>query len=133
MKWSKTSRRRMENVHPDLVAIADRALGYGVLDLTVLREGGTRTEEQQSVLVKKGVSQTMNSLHLIQADGFGYAIDLAPYPVDWKNIQAFCLMGTLMFRAAMELGTYIEWGGHWVTFEDYPHFQLKRDHTPNSV
>lgn len=97
------------------------------MDITVLPDGGVRTHERQAELVKKGVSKTLNSYHLKQSDGYGHAIDLAPYPVEWGNIQRFKDLGALMKRAAKELGIEIEWGGEiWPKFKDYPHYQLKR-------
>jgi len=122
--WSQQSKNRMEGVHPDLIKVADRALSYGILDLTVLPDGGVRKPARQMELVKKGVSQTLKSKHLIQRDGYGHALDLAPFPVDWKDKEGFLVLATLMFKAAMELGVKIEWGGHWKNFQDSPHWQL---------
>lgn len=125
-KFGETSLRRQEGVHPLLRECAERALSYNILDLTVPGLGGLRTLEDQRLLVAKGVSQTLNSLHRKQSTGYGHAIDLIPYPVDWNDIQRFALMGSLMFRAANEMDLPIQWGGHWRTFKDYPHFQLPR-------
>lgn len=124
--FGKKSCERMEGVHPLIIQCAERALSYGILDLTVLPYGGLRTLKDQQELVKRGASQTLNSLHRTQETGYGHAIDLAPYPIDWNNTEQFALMGTLMFRAANELGVPLEWGGHWKSFKDFPHFQLPR-------
>ena len=124
--FGATSQERMEGVHPLLIDCAERALSYGTLDLTVLPYGGLRTLKDQKMLVNKGASQTLNSLHRKQGTGYGHAIDLAPYPVDWDDISRFHLMGALMFRAANEIDAPIEWGGFWKSFFDYPHFQLRR-------
>jgi len=126
-KFGETSVERMEGVHPLMIECSERALSYGVLDLTVVPYGGLRTLKDQQKLVAKGASQTLKSLHRVQrSTGYGHAIDLAPYPVNWDNITRFNMMGSLMFRAAMEMGISIEWGGHWRSFKDYPHFQLPR-------
>jgi len=122
--FGKRSRERMEGLHPNLVEIADRALSYGIMDLTVLKDGGVRTTERQRELVAKGASKTMRSRHLRQSDGYGHALDLAPYPVDWGDTEAFTMMATLMFKAASELGYKLTWGGHW-NWKDYPHFQYE--------
>lgn len=132
-RFGETSLQRMEGVHPLLRECAERALSYGLIDLTVVPYGGLRTLEDQRQLVAKGASQTLNSLHRVQETGFGHAIDLAPYPVDWKDTGRFMLMASLMFRAANEMGgaqvVPLEWGGHWPKFKDYPHFQLTRGFT----
>lgn len=129
-KFGRTSLARMEGVHPLIRDCAERALSYGILDLTVPKFGGLRTLDDQRQLVASGASRTLNSLHRKQESGYGHAIDLVPYPVDWNNIERFMLMGTLMFRAANELGVPLEWGGHWKNFKDYPHFQFPRGYQP---
>lgn len=116
----------MQGVHPDLIKVADTALSYGILDITVLPDGGVRTLDKEKQMVAKGASQTLDSKHLIQADGFGHAIDIAPFPIDWKDTEGFYMQAALMFRAAMELGIQIEWGGTWQTLKDYSHFQLTK-------
>lgn len=126
-KFGNTSRKRMEGVHPDLVRVAERALSYGILDLTVVPYGGLRTLEDQKKLVARGASKTLNSLHRVQSTGYGHAIDLAPYPIDWNDIERFKMMMALMFRAAMEEDVYIRAGGMWPSFKDYPHFDLGRN------
>ncbi len=119
----------MKGVHPLLIKCAEKALSYGVLDATVVPYGGLRTLEDQKKLVARGASKTLNSLHREQSTGYGHAIDLAPYPVDWSDTSRFFMFATLMFRAAAELGIPLEWGGHWKTFKDFPHYQLPRGFT----
>lgn len=126
MKFSQQSYSRIQGVHPDLIRVAERALSYRVLDITALPDGGVRTLEKEKQMVAKGASQTLQSKHLIQDDGYGHAIDIAPFPIDWKDTEGFYMLGALMFRAAMELGIQIEWGGTWQTLKDYSHFQLKQ-------
>lgn len=124
--FGSTSLQRQEGVHPLLRECAERVLSYGILDLTVPQFGGLRTLEDQRELVASGASQTLNSLHRIQDTGYGHALDLVPYPVKWDDLFRFAMMGSLMFRAANEIGMPLEWGGHWKSFKDYPHFQLPR-------
>jgi peptidoglycan LD-endopeptidase CwlK len=125
-QYGRTSRQRMEGVHPILVERAERALSYGILDATILQFGGLRTLDDQKLMVARGASKTLNSLHRKQSTGYGHAIDIAPFPVDWDDLTRFNMWATLMFRAAMEdeYDVPLEWGGHWGW--DYPHFQLPR-------
>jgi peptidoglycan L-alanyl-D-glutamate endopeptidase CwlK len=126
------SKNKLTGVHPDLVACAERALSYGVMDFSVAQ--GVRTEAQQAALYQQGrstpgkiVTWTMKSNHLLQSDGYGHALDLVPFingKQDWDNHDNFVLLATLMFRAAMELGFRIGWGGHWTTNKDLPHFEV---------
>lgn len=125
MKWSETSIKRMTGVHPELISVANRALSYQVIDMIVLPDGGVRTVKRQQELVAKGASKTLKSKHLIQKDGYGHALDLAPFPIDWDDIERFRLVSVQMFKAAKELNVGIEWGGAWKSFPDFPHYQIK--------
>ncbi|WP_230589559.1 M15 family metallopeptidase [Bordetella hinzii] len=91
---------------------------------------GVRTPERQRELVAKGASQTQNSYHLKQADGWGRAVDLAPLvggAIPWSDWTAFQGMADTMKACAAELRVPLEWGGDWRTLKDGPHFQIPRD------
>jgi hypothetical protein len=75
------SRANLAGVHPTLVRILSEVTMH--FDCTVL--GGTRTLEEQKQNVAKGLSRTMASKHLIQEDGWGHAVDVAPNPQRWDN------------------------------------------------
>ena len=115
-KLGKTSKSRLNGVHPDLVSVVERAIEITEQDYSVLE--GLRSLEQQRINVEKGVSKTMNSRHLT-----GHAVDLIPYPVSW-DWEYFYPIADAMKQAAEELGVNIEWGGDWESFPDGPHFQL---------
>lgn len=121
---SSRSLGKLERVHPDLVKVVKRAIKISDLDFVVTC--GPRTIKEQEALVAAGASQTMKSNHLIQADGFAHAVDLAAL-VNGKIRWDWPLYSTLaiaMKSAADEFGVEIVWGGDWRTFKDGPHFQL---------
>ena len=136
--WGKTSIQRREGVHPLLLMTVDTALSYGVMDMTIIE--GVRSIEQQKLNVEKGVSKTMNSMHLIQPTGYAHALDIYPAPINmekfragyWPEIIRFGVLAGLMKRAAQEVGCEITWGCDWDndgqvldhTFFDAPHFEL---------
>jgi len=71
----------------------------------------------------------VNGLHLRQADGYGYAVDLAPLvggAIPWDEWARFKELADVVKACAAELGVPVEWGGDWKTFKDGPHFQLPR-------
>lgn len=108
--FSKSSSKKLDTVHPELRKVIEKALELSTVDFTVLE--GARTVEQQRENIKKGVSQTMKSNHLVQKDGFAHAVDLAPYPISW-NTEAFFPIVRAMRQAAEELGINVRWGGAW--------------------
>jgi peptidoglycan L-alanyl-D-glutamate endopeptidase CwlK len=80
------------------------------------------------------VTWTLTSNHFVKSDGFGHAVDLVPYPVDWTDLKKFDAIGRAMFAAADELGIKIRWGADWDRDgkprergeSDSPHFELAR-------
>ncbi len=124
---STRSLQRLQGVHPRLVAVVKLAIQRTPVDFTVVE--GLRTSERQRELVAKGASQTQNSLHLKQPDGYGHAVDLAPLvggAIPWDDWAEFRRLADVVKACAAELGTLVEWGGDWNTLKDGPHFQLPR-------
>lgn len=124
---SQRSLARLEEVHPQLVEIVKLAIRRTPVDFIVIE--GVRTPERQRELVAKGASQTQNSLHLKQQDGYGHAVDLAPLVVGaipWNDWEQFRRLANVVKACAAELGTPVEWGGDWKSLKDGPHFQLPR-------
>lgn len=124
---SQRSLARLEGVHPQLVEIVKLAIRRTPVDFIVVE--GLRTPERQRELVVKGASQTQNSLHLRQQDGYGHAVDLAPLingVIPWDDWAKFRGLADVVKICAAELATPVEWGGDWKTLKDGPHFQLPR-------
>ncbi len=103
----------LEGVDPRLVAVVKRAIEITPQDFTV--HDGLRTEAEQRELVRRGASQTMNSMHRKQASGYGHAVDLVPYingKVRWEW-DAIYPIAAAVKQAAAELNVQIRWGGCW--------------------
>lgn len=148
---------RLDGVHPNLVRVVKRAATMATPDedFTVLE--GVRSKEQMCSNYGKGrsaaqceakgvpgkyaqpsaakvtwLSNPFMSNHRRREDGYGRAVDLAPYPIDWNNLGRFDRLATLMFRAASIEGVSIRWGADWDRDgkprergeTDSPHFEL---------
>jgi peptidoglycan L-alanyl-D-glutamate endopeptidase CwlK len=103
----------LEGVHPRLQAVVRRAIELTEQDFGV--HDGLRTEAEQREYVRRGVSQTMNSKHMKQADGYGHAVDLVPYVNgklrwEWEPIY---VIAAAVNQAARELNVSLRWGGCW--------------------
>ena len=131
--FGKKSMERLEGVHPllvdwalELVVVMDCTVVSGVRDMTTQRE-----------YVALGVSKTMNSMHLVQPDGYGHAVDLAPYPIKWERTRSFDLLAGVGLGLAHKMGLLIRWGGDWdqdmdvydQKFNDIGHFEIKQEYT----
>lgn len=112
-KLSKRSLSRLEGVHPDLVTVVKDAINITKIDFGVTQ--GVRTIKQQKELVARGASQTMNSKHLPQADGYGHAVDLVAYigsRVSWE-LNLYDDIADAMKEAAIKNGVKLRWGAAW--------------------
>ena len=122
---SSRSLERLQGVHPKLVSVVRAAIALSKVDFVVVE--GLRSKEKQREYFNAGKSRTMNSKHLT-----GHAVDLCPlYDTDgdgkkeavWTE-QAFLPIADAMFQAARNLGVQLNWGGHWASFKDCPHFEV---------
>lgn len=107
-QFSKRSLARLEGVHPDLVRVCHSALEISRHDFMVT--DGLRTLARQRDLVRRGLSQTLNSRHLT-----GHAVDLAGWHKgqavwDWPVVL---MIADAMIAAARAEAVPIRWGGAW--------------------
>jgi peptidoglycan LD-endopeptidase CwlK len=124
---------RLSGVHPDLVSVVRRAIELTPQDFMVLE--GVRTDKRQLELYGQGrtpgelviagvnpglakpelqkVTWTLKSNHFKQPDGYGHAVDLVPYPIDWNTLPKFDAIADAMAKAAKELGIGIRHGADW--------------------
>lgn len=112
-KLGRTSLSNLRQVHPNMILVVSHAINLTEQDFIVY--DGARTMAEQREYVRRKVSKTLHSRHLIQKDGFGHAVDLVP----WINSSARWEWGAIppiavaMAKAAEELDIEIIWGGVW--------------------
>ena len=127
-KFGKKSLDKINNAkfHPKLRLLLVEAIKTSPLDFTVIET--VRTIEQQRIYVAKGTSKTMKSRHIPSTNKSGLceAVDIAPYPIDWKNTARFKQLAEHIKKTAKALNINIVWGGDWKTLIDMPHYELKQ-------
>ena len=149
------SRKNLIGVHPNLVRVVERAIQLTTVDFLVLE--GVRSRDQAWINWGKGRTATqcraagvptkyaqpnmskvtwlrdpLNSKHCLQRDGFGHAVDLAPFPVVWDDLSKFDAIARAMLQAATELKIGVRWGADWDQDgkprergeTDSPHFEI---------
>lgn len=147
------SKAKLEGVHPKLVKVVELAITLTKQDFMVLE--GARSQNRQWELYAQGrtigemravgapmsvlaqpampkVTWVTKSNHMPKPDGFGHAVDLVPYPVDWNDLDKFTAIKNAMFEAARRLDTKLRWGADWDCDgkprekgeTDNPHFEL---------
>lgn len=134
-KFSDRSFNLLAQCHKDIQVVALSVIAK--VDFTVL-DSTIRTKEQQEQFIKEGKSKTLNSKHLLKPS---YAIDIAPYPVDWNDRERFCYLAGYWLGVAERLKSLgiikssFKWGGDWnqnnITkdekFSDVCHFEIVED------
>ena len=120
MELSELSKKRLGGVDERLKAVVMECAARCRFPFNVSE--GLRSEAKQREYVKQGKSRTMKSKHLV-----GKAVDLYPLTmnrkeVDWSRFED---LADLMFEVAEEMEVEIIWGGHWKTFVDKCHFELR--------
>ena len=123
-KFGKRSKQRLKGVDAKLVNVLNELIK--IMDVTIIE--GLRTQERQNKLVKQGASKTKFSKHIE-----GKAVDVAPYPIDWKDRERFHYMGGMIRGIAKQLNVSVRWGGDWDgdgetkdnRFDDLVHVEIK--------
>lgn len=124
------SKQALVGVHPDLVAIVNRAIQLTDQDFTVYE--GVRTLDRQKKLFASGASKTLDSMHIPAKDRsgkstavYGHAVDLVPW-IDgqprWEWGPCF-VIAAAFHKAATELGlaSAANFGGVWDRWmSEYP-------------
>jgi peptidoglycan LD-endopeptidase CwlK len=117
-RFSKRSRDNLKQCHEDLQKIAHELIKE--MDVVVIC--GHRNEQEQEQAFIKGTSKLRwpRSKHNKTPS---LAMDVCPYPIDWKDTKRFIEMCTRIERIAQELQIGIRLGRDF-SFKDYPHVEL---------
>jgi peptidoglycan L-alanyl-D-glutamate endopeptidase CwlK len=125
--FGNTSTIRLNGCHNDL-----RRLFLEVVrkyDCSVLC--GHRNEEDQhtAYITKRSKLDWDKSKHNSNPST---AIDVAPYPIDWEDLNRFYHFAGYVLATADEMDIKVRWGGDWDSdktfkdqnFNDLPHWEL---------
>tara|TARA_Y100001938_G_scaffold146190_1_gene224567 strand:- start:284 stop:664 length:381 start_codon:yes stop_codon:yes gene_type:complete len=123
-KFGKRSRGRLRGVDVRIINILNELIK--IMDVTVIE--GLRSADRQKELLAKGATKVKYSKHMD-----GKAVDIAPYPIDWKDRDRFHYMGGMIRGIAKQLNVPIRWGGDWDSdgevkdngFDDLVHIEIK--------
>lgn len=116
---------QLSGCHPDLVRLV---LAVGAIrDVAVVQGARTLEAEKQAIATgHSSLTNPMDSKHVVDpaTRPYALAVDLAPFPVKWSDIPGFQSLAVLVKETAVKLGIAIHWGGDWVHFKDWDHFEL---------
>lgn len=117
-RFSERSLQRLATCDERLQALLHEAILEN--DFSVLC--GHRGKTAQNLAVRKGRSKSPwpKSRHNSTPS---QAVDVAPYPIDWQNLERFKDLGALVQAKAKEMGIQVTWGGDWGW--DWGHYQIE--------
>lgn len=127
--FSEASKRELDTLDPRLQDILNFCIKYH--DFKIIQ--GKRTVAEAADTVKAGVSHTNHSKHVYPLNAPSLAVDVAPWPVDWKDTGRFYyLAGYILAVAKEKFGVTLRYGGDWdsdgeirdQTFNDLGHFEI---------
>jgi len=128
MPWlGETSARRLRTCDPRLQLLCYDVIPWFDFAVTC----GHRSHSEQAALYAKGRTEpgdvvTWAKPGQSKHNGLpSLAVDLAPWPIDWHDLDRFVELSRLMKLAAALRGIDLEWGGDWPRRKrDMPHYQV---------
>ena len=127
-KFGRKSRERLSTCESNLQKVFNEVIKH--VDCSVLE--GHREKDRQNKLFKEGKTKVKypDGRHNRQPSS---AVDVTPYPVDWKDRERQTLFAGFVIGVASQMGINLRWGGDWDQdfqvvdnrFDDFPHFELK--------
>jgi peptidoglycan L-alanyl-D-glutamate endopeptidase CwlK len=126
--FGSASEKQLATCHPDLQRVFRNVVE--AWDCQVIE--GKRSEAQQRIYVASGASRTMESKHVYPLGAPSLAVDVAPYPIKWKDYPRFYAFSGFVIGTARAMGVKLRWGGDWDSdrvfddqvFMDLVHFEV---------
>ena len=126
--FGRKSKERLNTCDSNLQKVFNEVIKH--VDCSVLE--GHREKDRQNNLFKEGKTKVKypKGRHNRQPSS---AVDVTPYPVDWKDRERQTLFAGFVIGVASQMGIKLRWGGDWDQdfqvvdnrFDDFPHFELK--------
>ena len=124
----KSSKKRLLTCDDRLQKVFNGVIKH--VDCSVLE--GHRSKDRQNKLYEEEKTKVKypDGRHNRQPSS---AVDVTPYPVDWKDRERQTLFAGFVIGVASQMGINLRWGGDWDQdfqvvdnrFDDFPHFELK--------
>lgn len=128
-EFGRKSKEQLSTCHPDLQKLFNEVIKD--CDCTIL-EGHRSDEDQLKAFNAKKSKIKSGGKHNKKPS---LAVDVAPWPIDWKDKNRFYHFAGKVQGIAQMLNIKIRWGGDWdcdndlkdQSFYDLPHFELMDD------
>ena len=129
-RFGKRSRENLATCEKDLQKLFNEVIKH--VDCSILE--GHRSKDRQNALYEEGKTKVLYPRGRHNASP-SRAVDVVPYPIDWKDRERFHLFAGFVLGIANQMGIEIRWGGDWNKnfevddnqFDDFPHFELLKE------
>ena len=126
--FGRKSKERLNTCDSNLQKVFNEVIKH--VDCSILE--GHRSKDRQNKLYEEEKTKVKypDGRHNRQPSS---AVDVTPYPVDWKDRERQTLFAGFVIGVASQMGINLRWGGDWDQdfqvvdnrFDDFPHFELK--------
>ena len=134
-----TSRLQLDTCRSEII----ETLEIVVIEYDIKVLEGVRSWARQAELLEEGRTKVGPGLSKHNPPMIGgvedeswlsNAVDVVPYPIDWKDARRFIYMAGMIIGVGRTLGYDFRWGGNWdedqiilddQNFDDLPHFEYK--------
>lgn len=144
-EFGARSKKNLEGVHPDLAFLFRQVVKH--FDCTIT--AGLRSDADQAALYAQGrtkpgkivtqvdgvTKRSKHQVHETPEGKYAIAVDAAPFPIDWNDIDRFRHFAGFVLGMAAAYGIPVRSGVDWdgdtelddQSFMDLPHFELALD------
>jgi hypothetical protein len=126
-KFSAISKERLATCDERIQRVMNEVINH--FDCVIIE--GHRNEADQNRAYSQGKSKLKfpNGKHNSLPSK---AVDVMPYPLDWKDTKRICYFAGYVMATALSMGIKLRWGYDWdgdkdlndQTFYDGPHYEL---------
>ena len=110
---------RLATCHPDLIRLFQSVVAD--VDCSILVGHRGRVDQEKAFQEGHSRAHFGESLHNYLP---ALAVDVAPFPINWENIQRFNDFAAFVLKRADELKIPVRWGGTFKGLADLDHFEL---------
>lgn len=122
------SKKCLGEAHPDLQRLFNEVIK--VIDCSVIKGYRGKAEQNKAHAEGKSGLKFPRSKHNRVPS---LAVDVVPWPLDWRDTKRFYKFGELVVGVAKDLDIPLRWGGDWdgdgdykdQSFNDLVHFEIR--------
>lgn len=125
--FSNASKEQLATLDPRLAIVLLEAIK--VIDFKIIEGHRGKTAQDKAFQEGKSKVRWPNGKHNRRPS---LAVDIAPWPIDWKDTERFVLFCGVIIGIGAMMGVKLRWGGDWDSdwqvkderFRDYGHLEL---------